>query len=340
MLPARVLGVATAELGRAMTTLSAPLFDMLIPTMKAGANLRMAEAYLRTHPTASEEVVARRMAQIVADVDNRFGEMNMNNLFWNKWFIHTANIATISTSWAYGTWNWTTRALQMTGRFDPIALQTLVGAAVIYAGLNGALSWAHTGQFPAGWDFVNARTSTGKRLLVPTEFKEYFDIGKILATVYAREGKGGADALFDAGREAALYPLAKENTMLSLLRGFLDGKDAIEHRIAYTPGGVVGWLKSEVWPVVLSNYEKTKDAGLTPAERLFIREAPTWVEDPAKFYKTQEGLVNRWTKEELGRARREGTAPAGPPREYKGKAPRGGGSHRGGGFSPSNPWGR
>ncbi len=124
--------------------------------------------------------------------------------------------------------------------------------------------------------------------------------------------------------------------MLSIMRGFLTGEDAIGHKIAYTPGGMVGWLQNEVWPVVLQNYEKQKAAGLNEAERTFIREAPQWVQDPAAFYKSQQGLAAMWSKQELGRARKEGTEPPKPPREYKGRAPRSGGS----GFSPSNPWGR
>jgi len=100
MFPPRVAGMAVGELSRVATSTSAPFFDHVIPIMKAGVMALRSKQFIDLNPTADEKTVDTRFRQIIDNVEDRFGEMNQDNIFWNKWFKQTANLVSISTSWA------------------------------------------------------------------------------------------------------------------------------------------------------------------------------------------------------------------------------------------------
>jgi hypothetical protein len=309
----RVAGVGLTELTRATTMASAPLFDYAIPVMKTGAAILRAQTFLRNKPeTLSDAAVQTRMRQIVDNIDDRYGEMNQDNLYWNKWTKQTANMASISTSWAYGTWRWLAASVGYNverGReWNPEATSSLLGAMVVYAGANAIMTTINTGQPPKdAWDLLNFRTGgvtkTGapQRGLLPTEFKELYDMGHIVANAFV-DPTSIPKGLMN-------YVAGKENPVVQAFFALVTGEDAVGHKIANTPGGWSGYFLNQVKPIIFNNvaYEPP-GTGLNRVERTFIREAPGWLEDPQAYHAAQVKLSDRWTKEELTRAGREATA--------------------------------
>lgn len=90
-------------LGRIMETSTYHLFVKYIPKLKNGAAMELLGDWVKANPTATYEeqlAVARR---IWDSVDNRFGEMVQDNIFWDRTLKQVAQIGMRSYSWNLGT---------------------------------------------------------------------------------------------------------------------------------------------------------------------------------------------------------------------------------------------
>lgn len=84
-----------------------PLFEIFIPNLKVAF-------FLREYNLAKEEYVDRLASgemthlqlarKIVDSLDNRFGELNFDNLFWNRTFKTTMQLIWRSVTWRLGNW--------------------------------------------------------------------------------------------------------------------------------------------------------------------------------------------------------------------------------------------
>ena len=89
--------------GRIMDTVADPLFERYVPDMKRAAFYERMSGWLKQNPLASEAeqlAFARRLSD---SIDNRMGEMNHNNIFWNWTFKESVQAGMLSYSWALGT---------------------------------------------------------------------------------------------------------------------------------------------------------------------------------------------------------------------------------------------
>lgn len=95
--------VAARHFGRIMQSVMEPLFDRYIPLIKNGAFYENMKGWLELHPNASlnEQLDAARA--LVDSIDNRFGEMIQDNIFWNRTLKQSAMLAMRSYSWNMGT---------------------------------------------------------------------------------------------------------------------------------------------------------------------------------------------------------------------------------------------
>ena len=94
---------AFGAIGRTMQTVAEPLFQHYIPNLKAAAIHENIAAWLDAHPTATESEKLGQARQIVDSVDDRFGEMVHDNIFWNKATKQSAMIMMRAYSWFLGT---------------------------------------------------------------------------------------------------------------------------------------------------------------------------------------------------------------------------------------------
>lgn len=317
-IPDRTVQFGLREVGRLMTTITEPFFDHAIPALKAGAAYRRMQSFLEANPTASEEVRAKYASQVAKDVDNRMGELNFDTVFWPQAAKQSLNIATISASWAYGSYRGFAAALglnidKMAMEWNPVATSSLIGTAVAYGYGNMLMQYFHTGQFP--WqtdtpfkDLMNyrtgARTAGGapERGMIPSELKEVYDLAKV--AMYAI---GQPSAAFQG---LTSYALAKTNPWWQGIHALMTGEDAIGHKIANTPGGWSHYLKENFTPIFWEQWEqRRKGTGISQAETIAgFHEAAKYIEDPAAYLKGMEGVRAKWTKDELRRAQRENAA--------------------------------
>ena len=94
---------AFGAIGRTMQTVGEPLFQHYIPNMKAAALHDNIADWLDAHPNASEGEKLAQARKEVDSIDNRFGEMVHDNIFWNKATKQTAMIGMRAYSWFLGT---------------------------------------------------------------------------------------------------------------------------------------------------------------------------------------------------------------------------------------------
>lgn len=367
-LRAKILRSGLYELGRFTTSISAPLFDYAVPFLKTFANYSQLEMEMRFNQKRgtpkTDDWLDNRARQIVDNTDDRMGEMNMENVFWNRLLKDAAATTAISTGWVYGTWRQVAAAFgarlsggrshvpfRTTWDPNPIALGNVLGLAAVIATVNTVYQELMTGKAPEGFDdlFVGGRTGgltkggQPARIQIPGEQKEVFDLSKIVANTYGAAKYGGANWIgagaLELGGGVADYANFKNawNSFSFLIN---HGKDAIEHRVAYTPGGVSGAIEKLFEPIISSTAENLRVGSGIPKwqTQLGFKEAPTWAEDWPAFMKGWEDRSNQYTKDELSRATKEAVATGQPiPAGGHISAPRGGGGYRTAPFSTGAP---
>jgi hypothetical protein len=91
------------QLGRTLQSFAQPLFEVYIPKMKTGAFHENMSAWLQANPAASYPEQVKMAKKIWDSVDNRFGEVVQDNIFWHTMLKQTAQLGMRSYSWNLGT---------------------------------------------------------------------------------------------------------------------------------------------------------------------------------------------------------------------------------------------
>ncbi len=89
--------------GRALETSMAPIMDYIVPRQKLGVFSRMAKDLLDNSANMTDLERTLRLQDIWETVDNRLGEMNYDNLFWNKTTKDLSFLMVRSVGWNMGT---------------------------------------------------------------------------------------------------------------------------------------------------------------------------------------------------------------------------------------------
>lgn len=308
----RMWGFAGHEVGRVMNTVSAPLFDYVIPAYKAGVALERMRTFLRQNPNATPEVVNFRARQIANNTDDRLGEMNLDNVFWPRAVKQAAQVSMISPGWVYGEIRFAMAAAgvnieRKAFEWNPIAMSNFIGFAMAHSLHNSIAQYLYTGEMPRDWKDVVIGPRTGgvtasgaaERALMPGKVKEIFDWGKIIAT--------SMQDVWKAPGAIAHYFMGKGIGVVQMLRGIVSGEDAIGHKIAQTAGGYPAFLLKNMMPIFTNSMADRKvGTGMAMWQTLLgFRPVPTFAADPEKFYKGLEAVDLMHAREEYRRALRE-----------------------------------
>lgn len=132
---------------------SHPLMSYAIPRAKIGAFMDLAESITRRMPDATPEELKRAYADAWDSIDNRFGQLVYDNLFWNKAGRDLTMVATRSVGWNLGTLRELGGGVADAAKVakgKPVTDRTMYAIVLpLYAGLIGALyMYAHTGKRP------------------------------------------------------------------------------------------------------------------------------------------------------------------------------------------------
>jgi broad specificity phosphatase PhoE/2'-5' RNA ligase len=186
------LGAGVRSLGAAAEAVMVPLFEWYIPRVKVGVFLKeySTELLERQAEIASGKVSRAQVAREVWDfVEDRFGEMNFDNLFWNRTFKTAMQILMRSVTWKAGSvragvkapgnqvrelWNAAQerRRPRLTREFS-----WLLGMAGLTAAIGTVITFAFAHQWPHELkDVFYPRTDANdpnQRVAPPTYVKEY-----------------------------------------------------------------------------------------------------------------------------------------------------------------------
>lgn len=95
--------VLARNMGRVMDTVMQPLFEKYIPKIKNGAFYENMADWLKQNPGASQAEQVAQARKIWDSIDNRFGELVQDNIFWNRTLKQSSMLAMRSYSWNLGT---------------------------------------------------------------------------------------------------------------------------------------------------------------------------------------------------------------------------------------------
>jgi hypothetical protein len=148
-------------LQRAVSDIAHPLFSVYVPAIKMSAFHDLMGDWLRQHSDASDGEISVNALRIGNMVEDRFGEMNMENIFWNQKAKELLGLTFRAPGWDIGlvrqvggagldVFNMLKNATK--GKFDPNKLDRpmFIAAAVVnYIALNAAMTYIKTGKQPS-----------------------------------------------------------------------------------------------------------------------------------------------------------------------------------------------
>lgn len=148
-------------IGRLVSDVAHPLFNVYIPAIKMSAFHDLMGDWLRQNTGASDTEISRNALRIGDMVEDRFGEMNMENIFWNKKAKELLGLTLRAPGWdiglvrqvggaGYDVYRMIKDGIQRKG-FDPNRLDRplfVAGALIVYAATNSLMTYLKTGKAP------------------------------------------------------------------------------------------------------------------------------------------------------------------------------------------------
>ena len=178
--------------GTVLQTTIAPVMDWMVPRMKLGAFYDMAHDIFDQggRNNWSEEQIRGKLQRAWDSIDNRFGQLVYENLFWHKGLQDTLMLASRSVGWNFGDLRelggaaadvGKQAAKAATGKMPEVTPRMAFAFALpLVTGLVGAvLTYLWTGQKPDTWkDYFYPKRKDGTRVSIPGYMKDVIAIGK------------------------------------------------------------------------------------------------------------------------------------------------------------------
>lgn len=295
--------VIATEIGKFVDSISHPLFEVYIPRLKISANISELHDWLQKHPEATSKEKDRAAQDIGNSIDNRFGEMMRDNLFWDKSHRQVLQVAFLSYSWVVGGMRMLKGILDaaatiLTGKELTSNAKFLFGMAFTHVTMSAVANYLATGQAPQSWrDIVYPRTGgttpEGKeeRMMWPGHIAGNY-------TSYLHNGI----------RHGLQHEI---NPPLKLLGELLDNEDFRDKPITNNNNK---WYDQQGWkdytahvleqsqPIGLKSLlaGKKKGSKVGIIKRLLgIRTAPEYITNPEGFEEKMTGIHNREFQKKL-----------------------------------------
>ena len=313
--------VAAKNIGRIMDTIAQPLFEKYIPYMKNGAFQENMQSWLDRNPTATRAQQVAEARKIWDSIDNRFGEMVQDNVFWDKTLKQSAMLLLRSWSWTIGgvvrEIGGGARDFGRAARGGPWTdkMSYVIALPMVDAGVNAVYQYLKTGEPPKDvHDLIAPRTggvdvSSGEpeRLQTPGYMKDVYGfmdhpgqemtnkIGtgpRLLgeAASVALGGKGGADWRNDP----IISPPNKDEPLTNNVPRWL--------------GEYAQYLTKNIGPISVRQYIEGRKAGsnISAFEKaLGVKTAPANITDPEGHANMMLGMRQKAWRDKLRHDKRE-----------------------------------
>lgn len=306
----RAMGVV--DLGaNLIQSVAAPLFETYIPRLKQGAFASTMEDWLKANPTAPQKAIDEAAFHINRSIDNRFGEMAWDNLFWHRWLKQASQTLLLSPSWNLGTVNEIGGGL--VDALGPSAKGLIQGKGVTtrtayvaalaaqVALINGIMTYLKTGTRPEGKDFMAYRTggedaSSGEpeRALVPGYQKDVYAFGYDFPNHIGQEVENKLNPALKLLLENPLTGSNKDFRGLPIVDKTAPMGDQMKQ------GG--DYLLETLMPISIGQMSKGEKVGskMTPVERgLAIRPAPSYITAPERLEGAKKHIAQKEWKRKL-----------------------------------------
>lgn len=299
----------------ALSLLQKPMFEIWIPSLKIASYLQDVKTAIKANPALLDNPQARLLAfrKLAKSVDNRYGEMAYNTLFWNKTVKDLAVANTLSLGWQMGflreygggmmdigqavTKEGSVAKKAASGQLDrPLFVTFYTAQALAYGGL---MTWALTGQAPASMlDYIypknGDKNAKGEDLRVNTMFypREFAAIYKHMENQGVISGLGHLVA-------------SKSSGLVGLVNEWATGVNSFGQEIrdpeapAYKK--MEQTLATTLWelePISLASMQKQNESGKNTAMSLLgFTPAPRYVAEP----KTEAMIKSTYDKYYAGK---------------------------------------
>jgi hypothetical protein len=302
--------------GKALETLAYPLFVKYIPALKNGAAMELLSDWLKANPTATRDQQLAMARRIWDSIDNRFGEMVQDNLFWNNSLKQVAQTSMRSFSWNLGTireigggaagFRKPSQFSISSPDFNPKMGYTL--ALPIGAGIMGIVyQYLKTGQGPHSVEDTQHPLTGG---MVPGfggrgQVPERAQLPGYMKDVYGWWSDPKAQA---SNKIATLPKMAWQTLQNEDYQGHMihNPNDPILHQI----GDYFNWVRESLGgPISLRTLLKGEKTGsnISRVESMMgIRPAPSNVQDPEGYERGLSKIYReRYKREERSRQRQD-----------------------------------
>jgi hypothetical protein len=275
--------------GNLIRSTAAPIFEEYVPRMKMGAFSSRMESFLKENPNATQAELDRYGAKLADTIDNRFGELQTDNLFWHKSAYQLAQLMLLSPSWDVGTVREIgggvieipkslAGIVKGKGVTDKTAyVAALVGTTMLQ---NGVMTKLHTGQNPEGEDFFAYRTGgkdqngQDERAIIPGYMKDVLAFGWQFPSNVTKEISNKANPGLKTAGEVLGNKDWRGDPIMRPAGVEPQGPD--DNRLAE----LATYMAKQMVPISMSG-KANPDSKIGPLERAAaVKQAPSYLEDP------------------------------------------------------------
>src|SRR5260221_684071 len=296
--------VAAKMIPRIMNTVMAPLMEFAVPRMKMGVAMEMISDALRINPNMTREELRAVTGQIIDSVDNRLGQLNYDNLYWNKMMRDLAHIGTRALGWNVGTLREGAGGVldiakgrqRQPGGMKQLSARAgyVLALPITSAVIGGMYQYLKTGQGPQELtDYYFPKTG-GKnahggdmRASMPGYIKDYYEW-----TMQPEQTAIGK-----------LHPMLSSTIAMLNNKQWLtlQGQAPAIRDPRSPPGQQVkdfsDWMLREFTPIGMQARAGTENSNISGFERyLGIREAPLNIMEPKRAEKDEKREISRSVK--------------------------------------------
>lgn len=287
----------------AIELMGMPMFQIWIPSLKIASYLKDVQTAMRTDPSLIEKPMERQLAfrKISKSIDNRYGEMAYNTLFWNRWVKDLAVANTLSLGWQMGFIREYGGGMLDLGQFAkggqlqkvktgmldrPLFVTFYTAQALAYGGL---MTWALSGKSPENLlDYIYPKNGEKNKDDTDQRVSTMFYPREFMAIYKHMENEGVVSGLGHLASSKASGVLGLTNEWASGVNAFgqeIADPDApmykqLEQKLAYTLSDLTPISISAIREQASENPLKTgvmNVAGFSPAPK-YITESGTQAE--------------------------------------------------------------
>lgn len=291
------------NVGRVFQSMAEPLFEKYIPRIKNGAFYETMSTWLEHNPGASIAEQEQAARVILDSIDNRFGEVVHDNIFWNKTLKQVSTLMLRSYSWNLGTVREIGGGVKdiAAGQLNSPRAAYVIALPVVFGMTNAVYQMLKTGKPPESEQDLIAPQTGG--IDPATGLPE-----RLAPVGYMKDVFGWyEDPIQEAKNKIAAGP--------SLVGAMATGRDWKGDPIAPPDAGVPEHVKeyakyvmSVFTPISLKNeMERKRGTAISRAEQFMgLRPAGRAYVDPEGLRAIKEAKAQReWKRKVKSEARRE-----------------------------------